>query len=102
MYYQAQDRTKLVAALTKRLGPPNGTNPDKPSWQGDKSFTFVETEHNWYSLTENALSKDAQAWFLAHLAQAPGSTSSGATTPAATKPAAPATPAAKAATQTTR
>ncbi len=87
VYYGDGNDTKVVEALTKRLGPPNGTNPTKPGWQGEKGMTFVETEHHWYSLTDNALSKEAQAWFFAQLAKMKEQ-AAGAPTPAA--PAAPA------------
>ncbi|MFN8641986.1 MAG: hypothetical protein U0802_10120 [Candidatus Binatia bacterium] len=89
---------KVIEALTKRMGPPNGTNPAKPGWNGDKSQVFVEAEHHWYSVTENQMSKDAQAWFYAYLQQIQGAVADGAhktapTTPAATPAAAPTPPA---------
>jgi hypothetical protein len=90
VYYGETNDQKVVETFTKRLGPPNGTNPQKPSWQGDKSLTFVETDQNWYSFTENDLSKDAQAWFFARLQEMKGAI-------AAQAAAAAATPAAKAA-----
>jgi hypothetical protein len=102
VYFGAGNDDKVVASLTKRLGKPNGDNPQKPSWQGDKSQTFVETEHDWYSITDNALSKDAQAWFYARLSQmqqqlapAAAAPQPPAATPAAAAPAAPAAPPAK-------
>ena len=67
VYYPPDTKDAVLAALTKRLGPPNGTNPAKPSWQGAKSSVFVETSLNWFAVTDNALSKEAQAWFLANL-----------------------------------
>ena len=101
-YYGDGNDAKVVEVLTKKLGPPNGSNPQKPGWQGDKSLTFVETEHHWYSITDNALSKDAQAWFYARLeemkrqlAPAAAATPVAAATPAAAAPAPAATPAAK-------
>ena len=69
VYYGDGNGPKVIEVLTKRLGPPNGTNPQKPSWQGEKSLAFVEQEHGWYSLTDNELSKEAQAWFFAQLAK---------------------------------
>ena len=110
VYYPPDSKDAVVAALTKRLGPPNGTNPAKPSWQGAKSSVFVETSLNWFAVTDNALSKEAQAWFLANLqrmsqamqqgqqkAAAASAAAPPAATPAAAAPAA-ATPAAPAAT----
>ena len=110
VYYPPDTKDAVLAALTKRLGPPNGTNPAKPSWQGAKSSVFVETSLNWFAVTDNALSKEAQAWFLANLqkmsqamqqgqqkAAAASAAAPPAATPAAAAPAA-ATPAAPAAT----
>ena len=113
-YYPPDKKDAVVAALTKRLGPPTGTNPAKPSWEGAKSGVFVETSMNWFAITDNALSKEAQAWFLANLqkmsqamqqgqarqqAQAAAATpaaAGAAATPAAATPAAtPAAPPAK-------
>lgn len=101
VYYAADDEKAVIEALTKRLGPPNGTNPQKPGWVGDTSTVFVETAKHWYAVSDNTISKDAQAWFITNLRQmgnamAPASS---APTPAAPSPAA--TPAANATPATT-
>jgi hypothetical protein len=83
VYYGAENDAAAVAALTKRLGPPNGTNPQKPGWTGEKSTVFVETSLHWYSVSDNTISKDAQAWFIENLSQLRG-THPAPTTPAAT------------------
>ena len=96
VYYPPDTKDAVLAALTKRLGPPNGTNPAKPSWQGAKSSVFVETSVNWFGITDNALSKEAQAWFLANLQRMSQAMQQGQQKAAAASAAAPpaATPAA--------
>ena len=96
VYYPPDTKDAVLAALTKRLGPPNGTNPAKPSWQGAKSSVFVETSLNWFAVTDNALSKEAQAWFLANLQKMSQAMQQGQQKAAAASAAAPApaTPAA--------
>jgi len=107
VYYGEGNDEKVVAALTKQMGPPNGTNAKKPGWQGDTSLTFVESDKHWYSVTDNALSKAAQTWFYAQIekmkqglanaaadaAKTPGAAAPPAAKPVAATPAAP--PAAK-------
>jgi len=94
-YYGDGNGPKVVEALTKRLGPPNGTNPQKPGWQGEKSLMFIEEEHGWYSLTDNALSKEAQTWFFAQIEKMKqGIAASKAAAPPAGAPPAAAPPAA--------
>jgi hypothetical protein len=103
VYYGEGNDEKVIKAFTKDMGPPNGTNPQKPGWQGDTSLTFVETDKHWYSVTDNALSKAAQTWFYAQIekmkqglansaAQAakPAAAATAATTPAATPAGTPA------------
>ena len=94
VYYGADSEPVVIEKLTTRFGPPNGTNPAKPSWQGDKTLTFVETSQDWYSVTDDAISKDAQAWFFEKLkgSQPAGGPAPLTPTPAGAKPAAAATP----------
>lgn len=104
VYYGDGNDQAVVETLTKRFGPPNGTNPQKPSWAGETSTTFVETSQHWYSVTDNAISKDAAAWFVSNLQQlqsgmkapaAPAAAppaAAAATPPAAATPATAATP----------
>lgn len=101
VYFGEGNAPVIIEVLTKRLGPPNGTNPEKPGWLGETSMTFVESSVHWYSVTDNEISKDAQAWFteklkggglpagavLAPPTKAPAAAAP-ATTPAAAPPAA--------------
>jgi hypothetical protein len=95
VYYGDGNAAVIIEALTKRLGPPNGSNPEKPGWLGETSMTFVETSAHWYSVTDNGLSKDAQAWFTEKLkgggipvgaVPAPTTAAPAAAPPAATPP----------------
>lgn len=100
VYYGEGNDQKVIEALTKQMGPPNGTNPQKPGWQGDTSLTFVETDKHWYSVTDNALSKAAQTWFYAQIEKMKQGLANEAAKAAAQAPATPAaapaaTPAAK-------
>ncbi|MBX3025631.1 hypothetical protein KF840_12060 [bacterium] len=100
VYYGAENQQSVIETLTKRFGPPNGTNPQKPGWTGDKSTAFVETSQHWYGVSDNAVSKDAQAWFIANLSQLTGSAPpAAAATPAAEPTAAATAPAATPAAQ---
>lgn len=89
VYYGDGNDAKVIEAFTARMGPPNGTNPAKPGWNGDKSQNFVETERHWYGITDNEISKDAQAWFYARLRAAQGGAAAGQSAPAPTPPVAP-------------
>lgn len=96
-YFPAEETDAVIAALTKQLGAPNGANPKKPAWNGATTSTFLESTQHWYSITDNALSKDAQTWFIEQVRGKIGDSVIRATpagAPAAAEATAPATPAA--------
>jgi len=73
VYFGKNDDADVLAALTKRLGPPTASTKMSASWQGPESLTMSATSQRWYAVTDNALSTSAQAWFLENLKQAQAS-----------------------------
>jgi hypothetical protein len=103
VYYKANDPKQVEAAISEQLGPNTGKAPGSPYWKGTTMTAMMDTKLKWYSLTDDAISKDAQAWFIEKvrsqkgvnvIEQTPAAAPAAAATPAAAAPAA-ATPAAK-------
>jgi hypothetical protein len=103
VYYKDNDPAQVEAAISKELGPNTGKAPGSPYWKGTAMTAMMDTKLKWYSLTDDAISKDAQAWFIEKVRaqkgvnvveQTPAAAAPAAATPAAAPPAA-ATPAAK-------
>jgi hypothetical protein len=66
VYFGSNDLDTVVKVLTERYGPPQG-DPGSPVWSGAKSTVIFAAKARWYSVHDNAISKDAQAVFMEDL-----------------------------------
>jgi hypothetical protein len=66
VYFGSNDLDTVVKALTERYGPPEG-DPASPVWSGAKTTVILAAKARWYSVHDNAISKDAQAVFIEDL-----------------------------------
>jgi hypothetical protein len=65
-YFGANDLDTVLKTLTERYGPPQG-DPGTPVWTGAKSTVIVAAKARWYSVHDNAISKEAQTIFIEDL-----------------------------------
>lgn len=107
VYFGAENAEAVFNALKKEHGAPTGgADGPYPTWVGEKSAVVMERQQGRYTINDNGLSKEAQAWFIDLLKQRMGSQvqvkepSPPGGTPAGGSPGAPAgvTPAATGAT----
>lgn len=63
VYFGANDLDTVVKALTERYGPPRG-KPASAVWQRARSTIIVAGKAKWYSVQDNAISREAQAVFI--------------------------------------
>ncbi|MDX2166987.1 MAG: hypothetical protein SF182_07990 [Deltaproteobacteria bacterium] len=96
VYYKDNDPKQVEAAISKQLGPQTGKRPTHPFWKGTAMTAMLDPDGRWYSLTDDAISKDAQAWFIERVRAVKGANVV-QTTPAAESAAPAAPPAAPAA-----
>ncbi len=69
-YFGDNTEQQVLDMLTKQLGTPQGTNAKQPSWFGDKTQTTASLTLRWYGVTDDALSKEAQAWLAEEIEKA--------------------------------
>lgn len=60
VYFGANDLDSVLRALTDQYGAPNKGDPRAPVWSGARSTIIVSAKAKWYSMHDNAISKDAQ------------------------------------------
>jgi len=63
VYFGENDLETVVRLLTERHGPPSG-KPANAIWEGKKSTIMIAGKARWYSIQDNAISKEAQAVFM--------------------------------------
>jgi hypothetical protein len=66
VYFGANDLDTVMKVLSERYGPPPG-DPATPVWSGAKSTVILAAKVKWYSVHDNAISKDAAAVVLEDL-----------------------------------
>jgi hypothetical protein len=69
-YFGDNTDQQVLDMLTKQLGAPQATNAKQPSWFGDKTQTTASITLRWYGVTDDALSKEAQAWLAEEIEKA--------------------------------
>jgi hypothetical protein len=66
VYFGNNDLNTVVKMLTDRYGPPQG-DPGSPVWSGPTWTAILAAKARWYSVYDNAISKEAQAVFMEDL-----------------------------------
>lgn len=69
-YFGDNTEQQVLDMLTKQLGPPQANNPAQVTWSGAKTQTIVSPKLRWYGITDDALSKQAQAWLAEQIEKA--------------------------------
>lgn len=63
VYWGDNSDQDVLAMLTKRLGPNQGSGPDAPLWITDTTQTTVTPKQRSYGTADLGLSAGAQSWF---------------------------------------
>lgn len=63
VYFGDNDLEHSRAYLLKTFGPPQGTDPNSPTWPGATVTTSATVKQRWYGTSDNGLLKEAAAWF---------------------------------------
>jgi hypothetical protein len=66
-YFPVDEGNAVQSKLTADLGAPENPTSEYPSWKLDTVSVLLEKKLGRVTVNENALSKEAQAWFLAEL-----------------------------------
>lgn len=64
VYLGDNDAEAALAQLTKEYGENTGGDPRFPLWTKDKTTIMLQKKLGRYSVADNALSKEAQNWFI--------------------------------------
>jgi hypothetical protein len=71
VYFGANDLDTVMKVLSERYGPPPG-DPATPVWSGAKSTVILAAKARWYSMHDNAISKEAAAVVIEDLKRSLG------------------------------
>jgi hypothetical protein len=63
VYFGDNDPEACKIYLTQTFGPSASPDPNSPSWPGTKVSTSAVYKQNWYGFSDDAISKEAAAWF---------------------------------------
>ncbi|MDX2166991.1 MAG: hypothetical protein SF182_08010 [Deltaproteobacteria bacterium] len=69
-YFGDNTDQQVMDMLTKQLGPPQASNAAQVTWTGKATQTIVSPRLRWYGTTDDALSKQAQAWLAEEIEKA--------------------------------
>ena len=72
VYFHKGETEAVVAHLKKTYGEQTGPDPGFPVWNLEKATILVETKSDRYTVNDQALSKEAQAWFVEAFTKARG------------------------------